>query len=101
MADAARTTAPTEPLIHWRGNAEAANGFMSDVFARAGQWGSGGVAAAATKADVMMQIDANGIVADNLWLWLADHSTSDVNGCLLHGTDIVAYPPHPGMVVNV
>jgi len=98
MADAARTSAPTEPLIHWEGGAGAVEGYLSDVFARAGQWGSGGVAAAATRADVMMQIDASGIVADNLWLWLADHSTDDLDGCLLNGNDIVAFPPSAQMV---
>jgi hypothetical protein len=41
----------------------------------------------------MMQLDGNGIVADNLWLWLADHSTDSLDGCLLSGNDIVATPP--------
>jgi len=50
------------------------------------------------RADVMMQIDANGIVADNLWLWLADHSTDSLDGCLNTGNDIVATPPTAAMV---
>ncbi|KAL1499002.1 hypothetical protein AB1Y20_013521 [Prymnesium parvum] len=95
-----QTAAPTAPLLVWERAADgaAARGFVSDLFVRVGTWATGGREAVATRADVMVRIEANGVVGDNWWLWLADHSTDATSGCLNEGSDIVANPPSASLV---
>lgn len=47
-------------------------GVLSDVFARAG--GPDAVDRDEIGVDVMIRINSKGVIADNLWLWRADHS---------------------------
>lgn len=69
-AGAAVGAEPTEALLLWRGNA----GLASDIFARIGAFsGSPAGRCALTRVDVMMQVNAAGVVLDNTWLWHADH----------------------------
>ena len=52
--------------------APADYGFIHDVFARVG--GPKLPKGEQAKATSMMQIDSNGVIGDNMWLWRADHS---------------------------
>jgi hypothetical protein len=82
MCDAmpgSHTNLPTEPLIQVLGS----HAHLSDVFARVGTWASESRVPKRSRADVMMHLVGNDIIADNLWLWYADHSTSRSSGCFM------------------
>lgn len=73
-------------------------GVISDVFARVG--GPDGTAAAPVAADAMMIIYSGNVIADNMWLWRADHAaggpvTYDSNACsnalVVEGDDVTIY----------
>lgn len=66
------------PLLQWGNHARkptlarpARPGVMSDVFARIGTFRYN--ECRVTRADAMVEINANGVVVDNLWVWHADH----------------------------
>ena len=61
---------------------------VQDVFARVG-----GPDTVPVSASVMMQVDADGVIGDDMWLWRADHT---VGGEVYHADN----PVHHGLVVN-
>jgi len=78
--DSKHTAQPTEPLYQVKGHAA----MLSDVFARVGTWSSLPLRKGTrSRADVMMHLAGNEIIADNLWLWYADHATLRDNGCFM------------------
>merc|ERR1719329_705551 len=77
-----RSSRPTEPLLHWLGP----GGVLSDVFSRVGAFAFAADAAArrpwhedcvATRADVHVRVDGQGVILDNTWFWHADHDNCE------------------------
>jgi hypothetical protein len=73
------TSSTTQPLIQVLGS----QAYLSDVFTRVGTWGDASREPKASRADVMLHLAGNDIIADNLWLWYADHSTTRPDGCFM------------------
>jgi hypothetical protein len=64
---------------------------LHDVFCRVGGGSAGTVSSCIT-------INSSGVIADNLWLWRADHgagagwtSNTSKNGLIVNGNDVTAY----------
>lgn len=90
----------TQALLHWTG----ASGLGSDIFARVGSFSQSPAGSCEPlRADVMVQVEGDGVVLDNTWFWHADHddcgsfnpaaSDSSVsgNGLRVHGNDVTVY----------
>jgi hypothetical protein len=82
-------------LLHWKGK----GGVLSDIFTRVGafQYERGSKSSCMlTKADTHVQLDGEGTVVDNTWLWHADHDdcytqSDDCNsgyGLVVNGDDV-------------
>ena len=104
---------PTQPLLQWGAPPPTPGGthsiptgssgnVLSDVFARVGAFAYTTPfkkSCMATRADVMVEINTNGVIVDNTWFWHADHddcgSASDrsysAHGLVVNGDDVVVY----------
>lgn len=80
-------------LLQWGSKGDTGDaqnpGIIHDVFMRVG----GPATPSQHQAEVMLQINADNVIGDNLWLWRADHS---VQGETYNGD----FPVQVGMVVN-
>lgn len=67
--------------------------FLSDIFCRVG-----GIVDRNVNADIMVEINRNGVVGDHFWLWRADHGAgvgwfrnTCRNGLVVNGDDVTIY----------
>ena len=79
-------------LLRW-GKSDKSNkvGYAHDIFTRVG-----GAVTGYTKCDSMVEINSNGIIGDNFWLWRADHGYDigfdknvSNNGLIVNGDNVV------------
>lgn len=88
----------TSTLLQWGTKKEDHPGFAHDIYTRVG-----GAAQYPTSCDSMVEINSNGVIGDNFWLWRADHgygmnaSQSDftynvaTNGLVVNGDNVTMY----------
>ena len=86
-------TINTSTLLRWGGNKNIHTGYAHDIFTRVG-----GAVNGYTKCDSMVEINSNGIIGDNFWLWRADHGNPSGigfdtnvsnNGLIVNGDNVV------------
>ena len=88
----------TTTLLQWGTKKEDHVGYAHDIFARVG-----GAVAYKTSCDSMVEINSNGVIGDNFWLWRADHGVGmmkspvdfsynvSTNGLVVNGDNVVMY----------
>ena len=88
----------TPTLLQWGTKKQDHTGYAHDIYARVG-----GPVNYKTSCDSMVEINSNGIIGDNFWLWRADHgvgmngNTADfnynvsTNGLIVNGDNVIMY----------
>lgn len=83
----------TQPLLSWKGQ----DGVAHDIFGRVASLKY--MNCPVVQADVMMQVDGDGLVLDHTWQWHADHDDcgtksndcSSTSGLRVNGNGVTAY----------
>jgi len=83
----------TQPLLSWKGP----NGVAQDIFGRVASLQY--MSCPVVEADVMMQVDGDGLVLDHTWQWHADHDDcgtksnecASSTGLRVNGNSVTAY----------
>lgn len=88
----------TTTLLKWGTKKEDHPGYAHDIFTRVG-----GAVDYKTSCDSMVEINSNGVIGDNFWLWRADHGIGmnadpgdfsynvSTNGLVVNGDNVVMY----------